>query len=198
MNFLAHFHLAWPDEGLIAGALEGDYFKGPLRGQLPAYLERGVSLHRAIDAHTDCHPLVQQLRRELPAGLRRYAGILIDLSFDHYLSAHWASFSSVPLPDFTCAVYRILKAHEGVLSEGARRMLARLIEYDLLTRYQQWDTVVVAAERIGERFQRRNPFLDLNRELGPARASLEQAFLNFYPQLQSFCSERTQQRSHLA
>ena len=62
MNFLAHFHLAWPDEGLIAGGLEGDYLKGPLRGELPPELERGIKLHRAIDAYTDKHDLVRQLR----------------------------------------------------------------------------------------------------------------------------------------
>lgn len=196
MNFLAHFHLAWPDEGLVAGGLEGDYFKGPLRGQLPAHLERGVSLHRAIDAHTDAHPLIQQLRAELPTGLRRFAGILIDLSFDHYLCAHWTRFSSVPLPEFTSGVYRILLAHENVLSEGARSMLARLVEHDVLTRYQQWETVLSTAERIGERFERGNPFLELDRALGPAKACLEQAFLNFYPQLQSFCGARIEQRPH--
>lgn len=190
MNFLAHFHLAWPDEGLLAGALEGDYFKGPLHGQLPPHLERGVRLHRAIDAHTDNHPLILQLRRELPADLRRYAGILIDLSFDHYLSAHWSRFSSVPLPEFSRGVYRTLQAHDAMLSDGSRRMLARLVEYDVLTRYDRWETVVATAARIGERFKRRNPFLELERVLAPARASLERAFLNFYPQLQSFCSER--------
>ena len=79
MNFLAHFHLAWPDEGLITGGLEGDYIKGPLHGALPPQIERGIRLHRAIDAYTDGHPLIQQLRRDLPPGLRRYAGILIDL-----------------------------------------------------------------------------------------------------------------------
>jgi acyl carrier protein phosphodiesterase len=196
VNFLAHFHLAWPDEGLIAGALEGDYCKGPLRGQLPAPLERGVKLHRAIDAHTDNHPLILQLRRELPADLRRYAGILIDLSFDHYLSVHWSNFSSVPLQDFSREVYRILLAHDAILSEGSRSMLARLVEHDVLTRYQHWETVVGTAARIGERFGRRNPFLanpfhDLDRRLAPARICLERAFLNFYPQLQSFCTERT-------
>ena len=30
MNFLAHFQLAWPDEGLVAGGLEGDFYKGRL------------------------------------------------------------------------------------------------------------------------------------------------------------------------
>ena len=186
MNFLAHFHLAWPDEGLIVGGLEGDYAKGLLRGQLPRPLERGVQLHRAIDAYTDSHPLIQQLRRELPPDLRRYAGILIDLSFDHYLSQHWSQFSSVSLPDFSATVYRILNEHESALSDGARSMAVRLAQHDLLTLYQQWDTVTAAAARIGQRFKRRNPFLDLDRELAPAREALERTFLDFYPQLLSF------------
>ena len=190
MNFLAHFHLAWPDEGLVAGGLEGDYVKGLLHGALPLGLERGIKLHRAIDAYTDGHPLIQQLRRDLPPGLRRYAGILIDLSFDHYLSRHWSNFSDIPLADFNSGVYRTLTAHEFVLSEGARRMLARLVEFDILNLYTEWETVLATAARIGQRFQRHNPFLNLDRELSPAQDTLEQAFLNFYPQLQSFCQQR--------
>lgn len=189
MNFLAHFHLAWPDEGLIAGGLEGDYRKGVLRGQLPAQLERGVKLHRAIDAYTDGHPLVLQLRRELPPGLRRYAGILIDLCFDHYLSLHWTRFSSVSLPDFSAAVYRILDAQAWALSDDARRMTARLIEYDVLNLYQEWDTVTATAARIGQRLRRDNPFLELERELSPSKDTLERGFLDFYPQLEAFCRE---------
>lgn len=187
MNFLAHFHLAWPDEGLIAGGLEGDYLKGLLRGQLPAGVERGVKLHRAIDAYTDGHPLIAQLRRELPPGLRRYAGILIDLSFDHYLSLHWSRFSSLPLVQFNQEIYRILATHRDVLSDGASDMVDRLVEYDVLNLYLDWDTVPATAARIGQRFKRHNPFLDLDRELVPAKAALEQTFLNFYPQLESFC-----------
>lgn len=189
MNFLAHFHLAWPDEGLIAGGLEGDYRKGVLRGQLPAQLERGVKLHRAIDAYTDGHPLVLQLRRELPPGLRRYAGILIDLCFDHYLSLHWTRFSSMSLPDFSAAVYRILDAQAWALSDDARRMTARLIEYDVLNLYQEWDTVTATAARIGQRLRRDNPFLELERELSPSKDTLERGFLDFYPQLEAFCRE---------
>lgn|GEM_PF-3533031 len=40
--------------------------QGPLRGALPPDLERGIKLHRAIDAYTDEHPLIQQLRPGLP------------------------------------------------------------------------------------------------------------------------------------
>lgn len=192
MNFLAHFHLAWPDEGLVAGGLEGDYYKGPLRGDLPLSLERGVRLHRAIDAYTDSHPILQQLRRELPVELRRYAGILIDLSFDHFLSRHWARYCDVQLPDFNSEVYRTLVAQENHLSAGARIMLARLLEYDILNLYMKWDTVPATAARIGERFTRHNPFLELGQTLTPARDAIEQAFLEFYPQLQAFSRQQAQ------
>ena len=186
MNFLAHFHLAWPDAGLVAGGLEGDYFKGPLRGELPTQLERGIKLHRAIDAYTDGHILVQQLRREFPPNLRRYAGILIDLSFDHYLSLHWSRFSDTPLSPFNTAVYRTLVEHEAFFSDDARMMLARLQKYDILNLYLTWETVPATAKRIGERFKRHNPFLDVDRGLSPLKGALERAFLNFYPQLQSY------------
>ena len=189
MNFLAHFHLAWPEEGLIAGGLEGDYFKGPLPGRLAPDLERGVRLHRQIDAYTDAHPLVQQLREVLPRSLRRYAGILIDLSFDHYLSLHWSRFSDIPLREFSDRVYRALQAHDDQLSEGARSMSARLVKHDVLVLFGDWDTVVASAERTGTRFKRGNPFMDVDRQLSPVKDKLEAAFLNFYPQLQSFSQE---------
>lgn len=187
MNYLAHFHLAWPDEGLVAGGLEGDYYKGPMRGELPEPIERGVKLHRAIDAYTDGHPTIQALRAEFPAHLRRYAGILIDLSFDHYLSRHWSAFSDIALPEFNEQIYRSLRSHETQLSAGSRRMLSRLEEYDILGLYVNWETVPASAKRIGERFRRYNPFTDLERDLAAAKASLEPAFLDFYPQLQKFC-----------
>jgi acyl carrier protein phosphodiesterase len=49
---------------------------------------------------------------------------------------------------------------------------------------------LASAARLGQRFKRHNPFLDLDRELTPARELLEVAFLDFYPQLQSFCEAR--------
>ena len=186
MNFLAHFHLAWPDEGLVAGGLEGDYYKGPLRGDLPQGLERGVRLHRAVDTYTDQHPLVIALRREFPPELRRYAGILIDLCFDHYLCKHWARFSATPLQEFTWEVYHLLARHEATLSRGSRNMLARMVEHDILGLYQSWDTVPASAARIGRRFRRSNPLLDVDGGLAGVRDALERCFLAFYPQVQAF------------
>ncbi|NQX88597.1 MAG: DUF479 domain-containing protein [Halioglobus sp.] len=187
MNFLAHFHLAWPESGLIIGGLEGDYCKGPLRGALPAEIERGVKLHRAIDAFTDSHPVTTQLRRELPPSLRRYAGIVVDLSFDHFLCLHWSLFSDIPLRTFSTAVYTVLRKHDAALSSEAHQMAARLIKHDILCLYLRWHTVTESAQRIGQRFNRHNPFLNLDAELVGKKTVIEKAFLRFYPDLQSFC-----------
>ena len=186
MNFLAHFHLAWPDEGLIAGGLEGDYYKGWLRGDLHPAIERGVKLHRAIDAHTDNHQLIAELRNHFPAKIRRYAGILIDISFDHYLTRHWATYSDLGRAEFTTAVYRALTAQQDHMGPGSRAMLARMLEHDILNRYEHWDAVPATAARIGERFRRGNPLLELESQMEPVRDKLEQTFLEFYPLLLEF------------
>ena len=127
MNYLAHFHLAWPDEGLVVGALEGDYFKGTLRGQLPRSIENGVKLHRVIDAYTDQHPLMAQLRQGFNPPLRRYAGILIDLSFDYFLCSLWDRYSEIHRSEFNRQVYTSLNRNRHHLSPPAERMRTRMI-----------------------------------------------------------------------
>ncbi len=190
MNFLAHFHLAWPEEGLLAGALEGDYYKGPIGTDLSPEMQAGVRLHRAIDGFTDAHPRLLALRRQLPTELRRYAGILCDLSFDHFLCQHWARFSDTEAEDFNAAVYATLQSRRLELSAGAQNMLARLVDHDILRLYQDWDTVAASAERIGQRFRRGNPFIGIERQLTPARSQLESAFLDFYPELAAFSRQQ--------
>ncbi len=198
MNFLAHFHLAWPEPGLVAGALEGDYLKGPLRGQRPADIEAGVRLHRAIDAYTDSHPVMEDLRQAFPTHLRRYAGILIDISFDHYLSLAWSRYHRQPLPDFALAVYSVLEHRHDQLGAGAQRMARRLVEYDILTCYHRWDAVTGTAERIGERLRRGNALAGVEPALTPLRPALESAFTAFYPELQDFAADYREQLNHSA
>jgi acyl carrier protein phosphodiesterase len=187
VNFLAHFHLAWPEELLVAGGLEGDFHKGPLPGNLPAPLLEGVRLHRAIDAYTDRHPALADARGLFPDGTRRFAGILLDLCFDHFLSRHWDSFSDTSLHDFSETVYRILDAHSSKLSHPARHLAGRLREFDVLVQYRHWETVPASAGRIGGRLRKPNPLDRAEELLAPLLSELEQVFLVFYPELQEMC-----------
>jgi acyl carrier protein phosphodiesterase len=190
MNFLAHFHLAWPDEYLVLGGLEGDFHKGALPGRLPQVLQDGVALHRAIDAYTDAHGKVAELRCSFPPELRRYAGILIDLCFDHFLTRHWETFSDIPLAPFKSGVYSMLSVHGHLLSAQAAHMAGRIKEYDILGRYHNWESVPNSAARVGQRFSRGNPLTDTASQLEPLLPVIEMAFLDFYPQLVQFCKNR--------
>ena len=89
MNFLAHLHLSDLAELPLAGAILGDVVRGRLEGRFPAALEQSIRLHRRIDGMTDSHPAVVAARSRFPDGQRRYAGMLLDLLYDHCLALDW-------------------------------------------------------------------------------------------------------------
>lgn len=106
MNFLAHLWLTEQARLPLAGAILGDVLRGALPPQMPEPLARAVRLHRRVDAHTDRHPAVAALRQAFPPGARRYAGIVLDLVYDHALAIDWAGFSAQPLGMFAARAGR--------------------------------------------------------------------------------------------
>ena len=69
-------------------------------------------------------------------------------------------------------------------------MLDRLVQHDLLACYGDWATVPASAARVGTRFSRGNPFIDIDDDLQRMRPSMEAAFLAFYPQLQDYVQQQ--------
>ncbi|MDN5863131.1 MAG: ACP phosphodiesterase, partial [Salinisphaera sp.] len=110
MNYLAHLYLAQRTGTSAAGALLGDFVRGRLAGGLPADVETGIRLHRRVDTYTDSHPEVVAARRSFDPPLRRYAGILIDLYFDHILACRWPQWHPDPLPEFAADCAAKLRA----------------------------------------------------------------------------------------
>lgn len=111
MNFLAHLWITDRAGLPLAGAILGDVLHGALPGHMPEPLARSVRLHRAVDARTDRHPRVAAARARFAPGARRYAGIVLDLLYDHALALDWAAFSDLPLGEF--AGRAALEVHAG-------------------------------------------------------------------------------------
>ena len=86
MNYLAHILLSGDNLDTQVGGLLGDFVKGPLQGQYPESVEEGIFLHRQLDAFTDAQPEVRNLIRTFSTQWRRFAGIIIDIVFDHLLA----------------------------------------------------------------------------------------------------------------
>ena len=183
MNHLAHFHLAGECEHLVVGALLGDYVKGPLTGALPSALERGVKLHRRVDAFTDGHERLRALRVHFGPGERRLAGVVTDLFFDYLLTRHWQLFHAAALDAFSARVYAILERHARALPPPAARQARRIVEYDLLCRYGEVDVLEGALQRLGEVLRQPQAMRAATAVAWSRIGEFEAAFLDFYPQL---------------
>ncbi len=188
MNYLAHFHLSHGNDNLLIGALLGDFVKGPLKGEREASVEQGIYLHRKIDAFTDAHPRLKQAHQLFSPSYRRYAGIMTDVAFDHFLNQHWQHFHQQPLSTFSQEVFQLITSSDQ-LTAPAKRQAENLARYDVFENYQHWATVEAALERISQRLLRENPLASGAREMQEHYQTLEKVFLEFYPELQQHVLE---------
>src|ERR1700741_2833759 len=101
MNFLAHIYLSGNDEDVIMGNFMGDFVTGRHYEGLNAGMIKGVELHRKIDEFTDTHPVVQQSKERLYKNYHKYAPVIVDIFYDHFLAANWSKYSNIELEKFT-------------------------------------------------------------------------------------------------
>jgi acyl carrier protein phosphodiesterase len=105
MNYLAHIYLSGNDKLLMVGNLIGDTVKGRKYEGLQPIIRKGVLMHRAIDDFTDRHPVNAKIRKLLHPEFGKYAGVYLDMYYDHFLAAGWADFSEIPLVKFCTKFY---------------------------------------------------------------------------------------------
>jgi acyl carrier protein phosphodiesterase len=160
MNFLAHLWLADRAELPLAGAILGDYFRGALPDDLPAPLAQSVQLHRRIDANTDRHPVVQAARSAFGNGPRRYAGILLDILFDHALALDWTQYSDEPLPAFADRAAQAVAAESAWFERAGGPAPARAPFSALLVSYRSEPALERAIERTAGRMRRPQGLID--------------------------------------
>ncbi len=186
MNYLAHLYLSEPDDDSLLGSLMGDFVKGPLDGRYGPAITHGIALHRKIDSFTDAHPLVHASKSRVSAERRRYAGIMVDMFYDHFLARYWPEFSDEPLADFTQRVYSILAQRSEVLPERLRLMAPHMRQTDWLGSYAQIGSIRIALNRMGQRLKRANRLLDSGEELEQHYTGFEQDFRAFLPEVGRF------------
>ena len=184
MNYLAHLHLGGDRPAQLLGSLYGDFVKGPLAGQWPAPIEASIRLHRRIDAFTDAHPQVVAARARFPAARRRYAGILLDLFFDHCLARHWQCFAVQPLDDFAAQVYRVLAA-EPALPPRLAQVAPRMAAQDWLGSYRDFAVLEQVLRGMQRRLSKPEGLDGAMDELQALYQPLSEDFLAFYPQVQA-------------
>ncbi|MCV4281386.1 acyl carrier protein phosphodiesterase [Pseudomonas capsici] len=185
MNYLAHLHLGGQRPAQLLGSLYGDFVKGPLPGRFPAELEASIRLHRSIDSFTDNHPLIKDAMARFPAQRRRYAGIMLDVFFDHCLARDWHRYADIPLESFTRKVYGALAA-ERQLPERLALIAPRMAAQDWLGSYREFDVLEQVLGGISRRLSRPDGLAGAMQELQALYQPLSADFAEFYPLLQDF------------
>ena len=189
MNYLAHVFLARHSSAAMIGGLLGDFVKGSIHGY-PAEIRAGIVLHRAIDRYTDAHHLVRSSCALMSVRRRRYAGIMVDVFFDHFLACHWHRYTQTPLSVFTHATYAELLARSAEFPQRLQHVLPHMTQHDWLGSYQEVEAIDAAINGISRRMRRANPLLGGAQEMLDNYASLQANFLQFFPDLLQFVQER--------
>jgi acyl carrier protein phosphodiesterase len=190
MNHLAHVLLAGADEWLQLGGMLGDFVHGQPDPQLfsPRVIA-GIRLHRAIDMYTDAHSEVLAAKAQLPPPYRRYAGILLDMWFDHCLARDFSHWCAQPLDAYSDALRALLHCHDALLPPALRRFRGYMDAHGLPAGYADRARLGQALAGIGQRLSRDNPLDSALPVLVAREAVLQEHFEVFFPQLRGFARE---------
>jgi acyl carrier protein phosphodiesterase len=111
MNYLAHAYLSYNEPQILVGNMISDFVKGAQKSGYSVSIQKGIELHRAIDAFTDAHPATAKAKEPFRPYYRLYSGPFVDIIYDHFLANDDSVFHDDSLLSYTNSVYQILEKH---------------------------------------------------------------------------------------
>jgi acyl carrier protein phosphodiesterase len=197
MNYLAHIYLARHSHDAMLGALLGDFVKMDGASRYPSVIANEIVLHRKIDTYTDQHPVIQHARSFFAPNRRRYAGIALDIFYDHLLAKYWRHYSDRDLDQFVQEFYHALLARKTHFPESLAYAAPRMVAQNWLGSYREFEGVDIAIQRVSTRLSRNGHLLrESVSDLKQNYVDLTQGFLDFFPDLQLFAEAQRDLLSH--
>ena len=108
MNFLAHLYFSPNDSLVKTGNFMADWIKGKAYENYPVKVQQGILLHRSIDDFTDKHPNVMQSKSYFRDSYGKYAGVVTDILYDHFLAKNWKEYENEDLQTYSNKTFREL------------------------------------------------------------------------------------------
>src|SRR5579864_7344795 len=148
MNYLAHAYLSFSIPEIAVGNLISDFVKGKKKLDYPVTIQKGISLHRAIDAFTDDHEITRQAKLFFKADYGLYAGALTDVVYDHFLANDPHEFADVTGGDggsglraFAERTYEQLAPFQPLFPEKFARMFPYMRSQNWLYNYRYMEGI---------------------------------------------------------
>ncbi|MDP4487954.1 ACP phosphodiesterase [Pseudoalteromonas piscicida] len=183
MNYLAHLYFAKPTAASHFGNLLGDFQKGVNIQALPKPVQLGLQTHRQVDKFTDSHSITKSAKQLFSPTRRRFAGIALDVLYDHFLIKHWQQYHGTSLDDFKRQSFSLLHDNLHIMPAHMQRVISAMTQNDWFATYESVAGVGHALDNIAKRIRFQNQFAGSERDITKHYQQLESGFNVFFPQL---------------
>lgn len=152
MNYLSHALLSGPNDEILTGNMMGDSVKGnTFNTKYSKSISDGIVLHRFIDNYMDTHPLIKIGKKRIWPNYRHYAGVVMDLYYDHLLAKNWSRFSDISIDEFAQETYHRLEIHWDVMPEEAKMVIGHMIRKNWLGNYNSLEALTRTFQNMSKR-----------------------------------------------
>ncbi len=186
MNFLSHLYLSGDSEGIIIGNFIADAVKGNAFNKFTPEIQKGILIHRKIDRFTDTHPIVELSKERLRVKYKKYAGVIVDIYYDHYLAKNWNDYSDITLDQFVQDVYKTIISNHSILPEKSAHFTKYMLQHNILFAYSKLEGVERVLNGMAHRTTFESNMEHAIHDLKEHYLLFENEFKLFFPELQSF------------
>lgn len=183
MNYLAHLLISPHDSHSRLGNIMADFMRDVEAEKLPPAVQEGIGLHLSVDAFTDSHEVVRDLRKLFSPEKRRFSGIALDVVFDHFLIKHWQKYTKHDFNDFVDHCYGDLWRHRELMPPRMEMVVGWMIQRDWIRSYAELEHVGRALDGLAGRLKMKHDFHGSIKEIHNNYLAIEKGFLVFFPQL---------------
>ncbi len=187
MNLLAHAYLSFDQPQILVGNMISDYVKGRKKFDYPAGIQKGITLHRAIDGFTDGHTVTKEAKQYFRADYGLYAGAFIDIVYDHFLANDKNEFENeVMLNIFSNNTCKTLQENNSFLPDKFRQMLPHMKAQNWLYNYRYREGIEKSFGGLVHRAAYLSESARAYSIFNEQYKSLQECYAAFFPSLKSF------------
>lgn len=190
MNFLAHIYLSGDNDLIKIGNFMADGIRGKHFETFPMEIQKGIILHRAIDTFTDAHPVFRESTKKLHSRYHHYAGVIVDVFYDHFLAKNWSIYSNENLEEYIQFFYKSLEDNTPILTERTIGIMPYMFQQNWLSSYQTIEGINTILTQMDSRTKNKSKMRFATDELKEFYTEFEQDFTAFFEDLREHANEK--------
>jgi acyl carrier protein phosphodiesterase len=163
-----------------------DCIKGRAQYQYPEGIQKGIRLHRAIDAFTDSHPATKRAQEVFRPHYRLYSAPLADVAFDYFLANDKETFNEATLFHFSQHTYAVIESFDAHLPPRFATLFTYMKRDNWLFRYRSMEGIGNSLRGLMYRASMPDDGQHAGDLLLQHKSLLQQCFDDFFPDVKKF------------